>query len=62
MIIVSILEKNFGSLFMTLKCFDSLWLEYCINALYANGVKDDIRDLVFKMNQDAEILFEDTIW
>ena len=51
------LENNFGSLFYDIeKCFESLWLDDCIDALYENGIKDDILDLVFEMNQNAEIL------
>ena len=38
------------------KCFDSLWLEDCINSLYENGVKNDILDLIYKMNHKAEIV------
>ena len=38
------------------KCFDSLWLEDCINSLYENGVKDDIFDLIYRLNQRAEIV------
>ena len=39
----------------TEKCFDSLWLEDCINSLYENGVKNDILDLIYKMKHKAEI-------
>ena len=46
------------------KCFDSLWLEDCINSLYENGVKDDILDLIYRLNQRVEIVvrtpFSDT--
>ena len=38
------------------KCFDSLWLEDCINSRYENGVKDDILDLIYRLNQRAEIV------
>ena len=38
------------------KCFDSLWLEDCINSLYENGVKNDILDLIYRLNQRAEIV------
>ena len=38
------------------KCFDSLWLEDCINSLYENGVKNDMLDLIYKMNHKAEIV------
>ena len=40
----------------TEKCFDSLWLEDCINSLHENGVKSDILDLVYKMNHKVEIV------
>ena len=36
------------------KRFDSLWLEDCVNSLYENGVKDDILDLMYRLNQRAE--------
>ena len=38
------------------KCFDSLWLEDCINSLYGNGVKNDILDLIYKINHKDEIV------
>ena len=38
------------------KCFDSLWLEDCINSLYENGAKDDILDLLYRLNQRVEIV------
>ena len=48
----------------TEKCFDSLWLEDCINSLWDNGVKDDILSLIYKLNVKANItiktLFGDT--
>ena len=46
------------------KCFNSLWLEDCINSIYENGVKNDILDLIHRLSQRAEIvvrtLFGDT--
>ena len=43
-----------GELWLTFydieKCFDSLWLEDCINSLYENGVKVDILDLIYRLN------------
>ena len=33
-----------------------MWLDDCIDALCENGIKDDILDLVFEMNKNAEIL------
>ena len=38
------------------KCFDSLWLENCINSFYENRVKNDILDSIYKMNHKAEIV------
>ena len=32
------------------KCFDSLLLENCINALWRNGIQDDTFYLVYLMN------------
>ena len=29
------------------KCFDSLWLEDCINSLWDNGIKDDTLYLIY---------------
>ena len=37
------------------KCFDSLWLEDCINALWKNGIQDDTLHLVYLMNRKAYI-------
>ena len=31
------------------KCFDSLWLEDCINSLWDNGVKNDILSLIYNL-------------
>ena len=53
-----------GKLWLTFydteKCFDSLWLQDCINSLYENGVKDDILDLIYRLNQRAEIVVRTT--
>ena len=38
------------------KCFISIWLEDCINSLYKNGVKEDILDLIYRLNQRTEIV------
>ena len=57
LVITSMFEKKLWITFCdTEKCFDSLWLEDCINALYENGIKDDILHLVFKMNQNVKVL------
>ena len=37
------------------KCFDSLWLEDCINSLWDNGVKDDTLSLIYNLNVKANI-------
>ena len=37
------------------KCFDSLWLEDCINSLWDNSVKDDTLSLIYKLNVKANI-------
>ena len=37
------------------KCFDSLWLEDCINSLWDLGVKDDTLFLVYLMNTKASV-------
>ena len=38
------------------KCFDSLWLQDCINSLWENGIKDDILSLVYFLNTKANIV------
>ena len=40
------------------KCFDSLWLEDCVNALWRNGIQDDTLYLVYLMNRKAHV----TVW
>ena len=37
------------------KCFDSLWLQECINDLYENGFQNDKLPLLFKENRNANI-------
>ena len=37
------------------KCFDSLWLEDCINSLWDNGVKDDTFSLIYNLNVKAKL-------
>ena len=39
----------------TEKCFDSLWLEDCMNSLWDLGVKDDILCLIYLMNIKATV-------
>ena len=42
----------------TEKCFDSLWLEDCINSLWDLDVKDDILCLIYLMNIKATVIIE----
>ena len=35
------------------KCFDSLWLEECINDIYDAGLQHDKLNLLYNMNQNA---------
>ena len=37
------------------KCFDKLWLESCINALYEAGMKNDLLNLLYLENKNAQI-------
>ena len=38
------------------KCFDSLWLEDCINSLWKNGVKDDTLSLIYYLKEKANVV------
>ena len=38
------------------KCFDSLWLEDCINSLWDNGIKDDTLSFIYYMNAKANVI------
>ena len=38
------------------KCFDSLWLEDCINSLWRCGVDDDILYLIYLLNRKANTI------
>ena len=38
------------------KCFDSLWLEDCINSLWRCGVDDDMLYLIYLLNRKADII------
>ena len=40
----------------TEKCFDSLWLEDCINSLWENGVKDDTLFLIYYLNKKPNVV------
>ena len=37
------------------KCFDSLWVEECVNDLYEAGLTNDKLNLLFLMNQNAQV-------
>ena len=37
------------------KCFDSLWLEECINDLYESGLTNDKLNLIYISNEHANI-------
>ena len=36
-------------------CFDKLWLENCANALFENGLKNDMLNLLYLENRNAQI-------
>ena len=36
------------------KCFDSLWLEYCVKSLWENGIKNAILSLIYFLNTKAQ--------
>ena len=40
----------------TEKCFDSLWLEDCLNSLWENGSKNDLLSLIYYLNTKAPIV------
>ena len=37
------------------KCFDKLWLQACINALYEAGIDNDHLNLLYIENKQAQI-------
>ena len=37
------------------KCFDSLWLDDCINSLWDMVVRNDILSLIYLMNKEARV-------
>ena len=43
------------------KCFDSLYLEDCVNSLLKNGSKNDLLSLIYFLNTKAHIVMN-TIW
>ena len=38
------------------QCFDSLWLEECLNDLYDSGLKNDKLALLFNINRNVEVV------
>ena len=55
-------KPTFVTFYDTEKCFDSLWLEDCINSLWENGVQDDTVYLIISSgaNLDRFIRFAQT--
>ena len=37
------------------QCFDSLWLQECLNDLYDSGVKDDKLALLYNINTEVKV-------
>ena len=37
------------------QCFDSLWLEECMNDLFEAGITDDKLSLIYKMNSNNQV-------
>ena len=37
------------------QCFDSLWLEECLNDMYAGGLQDDKFNLLYNANSVVDI-------
>ena len=37
------------------KCFDSLWVEECINDIFDTGIQNDKLNLLYLMNQNAQV-------
>ena len=51
------LEKELRISFYDIeKCFDSLWLEDCINSLWNCGVQNDILYLIYLLNRNADFV------
>ena len=48
-------KPTFVTFYDTKKCFDSLWLEDCINSLWENGVQDDTIYLIHLLNAKASV-------
>ena len=49
-------KPTFVTFYDTEKCFDSLWLEDCINSLWENGVQDDTIYLIYLLNAKASVI------
>ena len=43
------------------KCFNSLWLQDCINALWDNGVQDDSLYFIYLLSKKASILINTSL-
>ena len=37
------------------QCFDSLWLDECINDMFEAGIKDDKLSLIYKLNSSNQV-------
>ena len=48
-------KSTFVTFYDIEKCFDSLWLEDCINTLWENGVQDDTIYLIYLLNVKASV-------
>ena len=38
-----------------IKCFDKLWLQACVNALYEAGINNDYLNILYSENRNAQI-------
>ena len=38
-----------------IKCFDKLWLQACVNSLYEAGINNDLLNLLYIENKNAQI-------
>ena len=43
------------------QCFDAMWLEECINAIYEAGLQNDKLNLLYLTNESAEVAIETSI-
>ena len=37
------------------QCFDSMWMEECINDLWEAGIQDDHLALIYKINEEVDV-------